>query len=75
VCLFQLREVALIMKTISSRSIVVLDEPCQGTSLQEGVPLAWALCEALAQTKAFVFVATHLHPLTKLANVYPRIIK
>jgi DNA mismatch repair protein MutS len=62
-------ETANILRHVTSRSLVVLDEIGRGTSTFDGMSIAWAVVEFLAQnvkgnTKALF--ATHYHELTSL---------
>jgi DNA mismatch repair protein MutS len=62
-------ETANILRHVTSRSLVVLDEIGRGTSTFDGMSIAWAVVEFLARnvqgsTKALF--ATHYHELTSL---------
>lgn len=65
----------LILSSITATSMVVLDELCRGTSVEEGTAIAWSLCEVLSQSTAFVFVTTHFRELTRLSSLYPSVKK
>ncbi|KAK3917513.1 MutS protein-like protein 4 [Frankliniella fusca] len=67
----EMQEMQFILSNITPTSIIALDELCRGTSVEEGTAIAWALCEELSQSAAFVFVTTHFAELTKLASLYP----
>ncbi|GFQ66206.1 mutS protein homolog 4 [Trichonephila clavata] len=43
------------------------------TSIEEGCAIAYAICEELLKTKAFVLCSTHFSRLTQLASVYPNV--
>jgi DNA mismatch repair protein MutS len=63
-------ETANILRHVTSRSLVILDEIGRGTSTFDGMSIAWAVVEFLAlniegHTKALF--ATHYHELTNLA--------
>ncbi|XP_076648017.1 mutS protein homolog 4 [Halictus rubicundus] len=66
----EMKEAQYILRSVTPTSLVVLDELCKGTAIEEGVSIAWAICERLLNTTAFVFVATHFAYLTKLAGLY-----
>lgn len=70
-----MQEMQLILSSITATSLVAIDELCRGTSVEEGTAIAWALCEELSQSSAFVFVTTHFRELTRLACLYPSIKK
>lgn len=65
-------ETARILRQVSSRSLVILDEIGRGTSTFDGLALAWAVVEELSRrghgTVRTLF-ATHYHELTRLEGV------
>ncbi|XP_076290493.1 mutS protein homolog 4 isoform X2 [Lasioglossum baleicum] len=66
----EMKEAQYILRSVTPTSLVVWDELCKGTAIEEGASIAWAICERLLNTTAFVFVATHFAYLTKLAELY-----
>ncbi|XP_071873300.1 mutS protein homolog 4 [Bombus fervidus] len=66
----EMKEAQYILRCVTSRSLIVLDELCKGTAIEEGASIAWAICEKLLNTTAFIFAATHFSYLTKLADLY-----
>ncbi|XP_043502294.1 mutS protein homolog 4-like [Polistes fuscatus] len=66
----EMKEAQYILQSITSKSLVILDELCRGTTVEEGSSITWAICERLLITTAFTFSATHFRYLTKLAEIY-----
>ncbi len=73
--LVEMLETANILHNVTSRSLVLLDEVGRGTSTFDGVAIACAVVEELAQrgSGAKVLFATHYHELIQLAERFPRV--
>jgi DNA mismatch repair protein MutS len=70
--LVEMNEVAAILNTATSSSLVVLDEVGRGTATFDGLSIAWAVVEHLqSETRARTLFATHYHELTELAELLP----
>ncbi len=63
----EMTELAAILKFATSRSLLILDEVGRGTSTFDGLSIAWAVVEHIAQkTRAKTLFATHYHELSEL---------
>lgn len=67
----EMKEMADILKNMTSDSLLILDEIGRGTSTADGLAIAWSLIEILNQEssrQARTFFATHYHELIDLAK-------
>ncbi len=59
-------ETANILNNATPDALVILDEIGRGTSTLDGLSLAWAITEHLAETMPRTLFATHYHEITEL---------
>ena len=65
-------ETAAILNQAGERSLVILDEIGRGTATWDGLAIAWAVVEHLAEVnRCRTLFATHYHELTALAGRLP----
>ena len=68
--LVEMSEVAAILNTATSASLVLLDEVGRGTATFDGLSIAWAVVEHLHQNaRPRTLFATHYHELTELEQL------
>lgn len=70
-----MKETQYILQMITPTSLVIMDELCRSTTAEEGESIAFAVCEQLLDTRAFVFFTTHFLGLSKLGQWYPNVMK
>ncbi|KAL8673768.1 MAG: hypothetical protein Q9168_001829 [Polycauliona sp. 1 TL-2023] len=64
----EMRETAFILRNIDKRSMVIVDELGRGTSTRDGLTIAIAIAEALIESRALVWFATHFRELAHILS-------
>ncbi|KAF8077502.1 hypothetical protein N665_1032s0013 [Sinapis alba] len=68
----ELSEASHIVRTCSSRSLVIIDELGRGTSTHDGVAIAYAtLQHLLVEKRCLVLFVTHYPEIAEISNSYP----
>lgn len=64
----EMRETAFILRNVDRHSLVIIDELGRGTSTRDGLAIALAIAEALVQSRALVWFATHFRELAHIMS-------
>ena len=64
----EMREIAFILRNIDNRSMVIVDELGRGTSTRDGLTIAIAIAEALIESRALIWFATHFRELAHILS-------
>lgn len=70
----EMRDMAFILRSVDQQSMVIIDELGRGTSTRDGLSIAIAMAEALIQSKAFVWFATHFLDLAHVLTNRPGVL-
>jgi DNA mismatch repair protein MutS len=70
----EMTETANLCHHATPRSLIILDEIGRGTSTLDGLSLAWAIAEHLAQRGCRTLFATHYHEITQLAERFVNVV-
>jgi DNA mismatch repair protein MutS len=67
--LVEMNETAHILHTATNRSLVIMDEVGRGTGTNDGLSIAWAICEELLNfIQCRTLFATHYHELSTIQH-------
>ena len=72
----EMKEVSKILKEVTERSLVILDEVGRGTSTYDGLSIAWAVIEyihSLEEKRPLTLFATHYHEICELERLLGRV--
>ena len=70
----EMREMSFILKNITPRSLVIIDELGRGTSAVDGLAIAIAIAEALIDSKTTIWFVTHFADLAKFLKERPGVL-
>ena len=70
----EMREMAFILRNIEGNSMAIIDELGRSTSTSDGLAIALAMSEALVQSKASVWFATHFVELAHILADRPGVL-
>ncbi|KAL6904249.1 muts domain V domain-containing protein [Trichoderma evansii] len=70
----EMREMAFILKNVDSKSLAIIDELGRGTSNRDGMAIAMAISEALIDTGASIWFATHFIELARVLADRPGVL-
>ncbi|EMC91499.1 hypothetical protein BAUCODRAFT_79898 [Baudoinia panamericana UAMH 10762] len=62
----EMRETAFILRNIDRNSMAVIDELGRGTGTRDGLAIALAIAEALVESRALVWFATHFRDIATI---------
>jgi DNA mismatch repair protein MSH4 len=62
----EMRDMAFILRNVTPRSLVIIDELGRGTSTTDGLTIAIAIAEALIDSRAHVWFVTHFRDLPRI---------
>ncbi|PVH97768.1 hypothetical protein DM02DRAFT_673841 [Periconia macrospinosa] len=64
----EMREMAFILRNIDNHSMAIIDELGRGTSTRDGLAIAIAIAEAMVDSKALVWFATHFRDIATILS-------
>jgi DNA mismatch repair protein MutS len=66
----EMTETAYLVNNLTEKSLILLDEIGRGTSTYDGMAIAWAVAEYLANKGPRTIFATHYHELNSLEDLF-----
>ncbi|POS85874.1 hypothetical protein EPUL_001997 [Erysiphe pulchra] len=70
----EMRETAFILRNIDKSSLAIFDELGRGTSSRDGFAIALSISEALIETGAIIWFATHFRELAQVLSERPGVV-
>jgi DNA mismatch repair protein MSH4 len=64
----EMRETAFILRNINRNSLAIIDELGRGTSTRDGLAIALSIAEALIESRAIIWFATHFRELAQIMS-------
>lgn len=64
----EMRETAFILRNINKNSLAIIDELGRGTSTRDGLAIALSIAEALIESRATIWFATHFRELAQILS-------
>lgn len=64
----EMRETAFILRNVDADSLAIIDELGRGTSTRDGLAISLAIAEALTESRALVWFATHFTDLATIMS-------
>ncbi|KAF7949911.1 uncharacterized protein EAE97_003420 [Botrytis byssoidea] len=64
----EMRETAFILRNIDEKSLAIIDELGRGTSTRDGLAIALSIAEALSESRALIWFATHFKELAQIMS-------
>jgi DNA mismatch repair ATPase MutS len=71
--MLEMKEAAFICRSVTPKSLVLVDELGRATSNEDGCAIAWAVSEHLLKSKATTFFVTHFIALAQLQGLYSNV--
>ncbi|RDA88741.1 hypothetical protein CP532_4017 [Ophiocordyceps camponoti-leonardi (nom. inval.)] len=71
----EMREMAFLLRNVDKDSLAIIDELGRGTSTRDGLSIAMAMSEALLETRASVWFATHFADLARVLGQRAGVLK
>ncbi len=69
----EMTETSAIIHRATEKSLVLMDEIGRGTGAADGMSIAWAVAEHLAERRCFTLFSTHYFEITALEDLRPNV--